>query len=477
MYASDSSLSEKTLTENGALTNTTTGSAVLDFFALGGALRSRSEDERYNLFCKAYIENPQLAIRALFYFRDVRGGQGERDTFRMIFSKFIEDAPLTAIQLLPLIPEYGRWDDFYSFIDTPLEDNVWEIIETQLQQDLKANNPSLLAKWLKSENTSSAESRYLAKRTREALGMNSKQYRKMLSQLRKKIDIVERKMSSNDWSEINYEQVPSKAATQYRHAFIRHDNARYAKYIQEVLSGEKKINTQTLYPSDIVGRVMKGDTGDTLQAAWENLPDYFNGKEMNGIVVADVSGSMLGRPIEVAIAIAMYIAEHNKGTFNNKFITFSQEPQLRTIQGETIFQRVHSIEHSDWGVNTNIESVFDLLLEAATRYNLPQSELPERVIIVSDMEFDEASCTETTNTLFVDIHEQWVRAGYRMPRLVFWNVDARNNQLPMRMEDNVQFVSGYSPSILTALLAGEFLNPVDLMLSVLNGNRYNNIVI
>lgn len=484
------SVSNKIHTENGAVTNSTTNSASLDFFGIGGALRSRTPDEKYNLFIRAYQETPILAVRTLFYFRDIRGGQGERDTFRHIIYKFALEYPQVAKEIVHQIPEYGRWDDLYALLDTPVEDVVWATIDSQLTSDRMSDTPSLLAKWLKSENTSSKTSRALATRTRKALGLTSKNYRKMLSSLRKKINIIETQMSSNQWEDINYESVPSKALMQYRRAFYRHDSTRFSQYNRDVLAGLKKINTSTLYPSDIVAKVLHGENEQLLENAWKNLPDYFKGQKMNALVVADTSGSMYGTPLNVAISLAMYIAERNRGEFHNYFMTFSDQPELVHINGKSLYERINSITKSDWGYSTNIESVFDVILEAAQMKKLSQEDIPSKIIIVSDMEFNEAQQpvglvsysslneepnNDSTLTLFESIREKWNAAGYNLPQLIFWNVAARNNQFPMQMEDNVQLVSGYSPSILTALLAGEFLDPYNLMLSVLNSDRYNNI--
>lgn len=467
-------------TENEALAFRTTKSALLDFFATGGALRSRDPQSIIAAFQAAFEEDPLLATKAVFYFRDVRGGQGERHIPRVLLRWLAEEHPEVVRANLPLVPEYGRWDDMYVFIGTPVENDAFGVIDAQLAQDILTQHPTLLAKWLKSENTSSKSSRRLATKTRRALGLTSKDYRKTLSMLRKQIGIIESKISANAWDAVDYERIPSKAGLQYRKAFLRHDEQRYRAFLDAVTSGEKKINVKTLYPYEIVEKIMyeyRRDDEQTFHAMWESLPDYFEGTENRGIVVADTSGSMYGRPITISVSLAMYTAERNKGPFHNKFITFSQRPRLQTIEGKTISQRVNNLARADWDYNTDIEAVFNLILTAAIRNKLTQDQLPTHLYIVSDMEFDGAIGSRYANErLFETIDRRFQEAGYKMPFLVFWNVNSRNTQQPMTMDKRgFQMVSGCSPSIFTSLLKNQAVSAYDLMLEVLNDERYSHI--
>ena len=472
------------LTENGALAFRTTKSAVLDFFATGGALRSRDNDAALAVFQRAYYENPLLAVKALFYFRDIRGGQGERGTFRLFLNWLAENHPDSVRPNLNLIAEYGRWDDLYALVDTPLERAMFAVIDMQLAHDKQADHPSLLAKWLKSENTSSGVSRRLGRKTRKALEMSPRAYRKMLSALRKRIDLVEQRISKNEWRTVEYDKIPSKAGLQYRKAFKRHDEERYAHFLNKVQRGEAKINAGTLYPYELVEKVLyQNEDSATVEAMWKNLPDYFDGTDTRGLVVADVSASMNGRPLAVSISLAMYTAERMTGPFAGKFLTFSERPKLQSVEGDTLAQRIRNLNNADWDMNTDIEAVFALILKTAVKHKMEQNQLPTHLYIVSDMEFDAATgegdywdpnpTPSVDERLFQTIARKYAEAGYKMPFLVFWNVDSRNDQQPMSMDERgFQMVSGCSPSIFTSLMKNKAVSAYDLMLEVLNDERY-----
>jgi hypothetical protein len=473
-----------TYTENGAVARATTGSSLLDFFAQAGAMRKRSEDDIISAFTKAFSEDALRALKALFYFRDIRQGQGERRLFRVIAKYLANHHTDVMAKNIHLIPEYGRWDDLYVFFDTPLEEKVGELIKEQFNKDLNSEHPSLLAKWLKSENTSSKESRRLATKTRKILGLSPKQYRKALASLRKKIDVVEVKMSANEWSKIIFEHVPSQAMLKYRNAFNRHEPDRYQEYLNSLSKGETKVNTKTLYPYQLVHKVGIGwwnkhlslEEEKLLNEMWNNLPDYIGDKKENSIAVVDVSGSMYGTPIEVAISLGLYMAERNKGKFHNHFITFSECPQLQEIKGITFCEKVRNMADADWGMSTNIEAVFDLILNTAIKYNIPKEEMIDKIYIISDMEFNACVRGGNDKTLFENIRERYHQHGYELPRLVFWNVDARNQQFPMTMNDvGVQLVSGFSPTLFEQVMTGK--EAYELMLEILDSPRYEAITI
>lgn len=479
-------------TENGATAFASTKSAVLDFFATGGALRSRDENSIIEVFRKALNEDALLAMKALFYFRDVRGGQGERSTFRIIMKWLANTRPEFVRQNLNLIAEYGRWDDLMVFMNSEVEDDVIALIDVQLAHDKQADRPSLMAKWLPSENTSSKNTKRLARKIRTALNMTPKQYRKTLSALRKQIGLVEQAISKNEWGAVQYDKIPSKAGLQYRKAFQRHDGERYAAFMEAVASGEKTVNAGTLYPYEIVEKCggyygVREDSPAVLDAYWNNLPNYFEGNDgVRGMVVADVSGSMSGRPMDVSVSLAIYTAERNTGPFAGKYITFTDKPKLVTVKEGSIVDKVRQVIGTDVGYNTNVEAVFDLILTTAVRNKLSQDDLPTHLYMVSDMEFDEAqqgglswsrsSARPADERLFQTIERKFADAGYKMPFLVFWNVDSRNDQQPMSMDQRgFQLVSGCSPSIFTSLLANKAVSAYDLMLEVLNAERYASI--
>ena len=498
--------SNYTYTENGALTYKSTLNGLLDLFALGGAYRTRSDADVINLFMKAFDEEPVYAMKCLFYLRDVRGGQGERRFFRTVIKYLAREYTESIRPNLQYVPEFGRWDDLYVFVGTPLEKDAFELMHKQLALDVQCKTPSLLAKWLKSENTSSHDSRALADKTRRYLGMNHREYRKTLSILRERIRVLERLMSAGRWDEIEFDKIPSRAGMIYRNAFARHDLERMAseKAVQsyEDFAKDKstKVNAKALYPYEVVKEAMAfGNWGyyygnghksqaldDTerlmVNKYWENLADYFKGCTFNGICVADTSGSMYGDPLAVALSIAMYCAERNKGDFANHFFTFSNDPTFVEIEGVDFVDKINRMVRSDWGGSTNVEAVFDKMLRIAKQNHCSQDEIPASVIIVSDMEFNSCVCGGATSssrwgmgrtaneTLFETIEKRWNAAGYKMPNLVFWNVQARQDNIPMRVSGHVSYVSGFSPVIFEQVLKG--VTAYDLMFDKLDSERY-----
>ena len=482
------------VTENGAITHKTTKSDLLDMFALGGAYRNRDEDDVITLFKNALAENETYALKCLFYLRDIRGGQGERRFFRVCLRWLANCYPEIAIRNMQFIPEMGRWDDLFTFVGTRIEKEALEFLKTQLNLDVASKTPSLLAKWLPSENASSLETKRLGNIMRAYLGMSHKQYRKTLSILREKINIVERLMSENRWEEIEFDKIPSKAGLKYRNAFARKDILK-ERYKTFVMDEKTAVNAKTLYPYEVVKEAIsynggyyyghRGQNDEVQRAAinkyWDNLADYINGKVFNGIAVVDTSGSMYGTPMEVAISLGMYCAEKAEGPFKDHFITFSANPTLQRVTGVDFCDKVSRIMQADWGMNTNVKAVFNLLLNTAVRNNCSQDEIPQNVIIISDMEFDRCATTASRRlnsefektTLFEDIKREWAAAGYNMPKLIFWNVNARQNNIPMKDDGNVCYVSGFSPVLFEQIL--ENLTAYDLMMNKLNSERYDGI--
>lgn len=453
-----------TYTENGALTHESTLSDVLDFFYHASARRGRDNTD---LFEKAYKEDKNLAILVAFYTRDIRGGQGERETFKQVLRWLYQHDREMFVRIVDLVPVYGRWDDILTFTDSV---RVQEIVREQLFKDARFDSPSLLAKWMPSANASSAETKKLAYAWMNILNMTPRIYRKLLSRLRGKLALVETLMSAGKFSEINYAHVPSRAALILRKAFSKRDAARYVAYLESVKAGKSKINSAALYPYELVVKYLSGLGEDaTIEAQWAALPNYADSAE-NALVVADVSGSMHGRPMEVCISLALYIAERNNGVFKDHFITFSANPKLQRITGSTLFKRVNELSCADWGMNTDLQKVFDLILTTAKVNNVPESDMPTKVFIVSDMQFDTAVRGKTNYDV---IRQKYEQAGYRMPIVVFWNVDSRRNEAPVTQDANgVYLVSGASPSIFKAAINTQAVTPVDLMLEVLQSDRY-----
>lgn len=484
----EKTLSNATETENGAPSNKSTLSKVLDYFSKCSALRNQ-KDKAIELFDAAYTEDRLLTLKTLFYSRDIRGGQGEREIFRNIIKHLAETHHQDIIVNIENIEKYGRWDDYYSLVGTEIENAVFDFLHFKLQEDISnhaEHKPiSLLAKWLKSENTSSPESQRLAKITRKHFGMTSKDYRLLLSSLRKHIDVVERKMSSKTWSEIEYSKVPSKAMTLHAKAFGKHDKERYATYLQNIAEGKEKINSGTLYPYDIVRKYlydekMTPEEDKAYELQWNNLPNYFKDGEYNTLTIVDTSGSMYSygektiSPIDVAVSLGLYMAEKNKGILNGYFMTFSNEPQMVKIKGDTLKEKISSIKRANWGMNTDLLKVFSVLLKTIRANKIPPEEVPKKLFIISDMQFDDAtSCGRTT---FEEIDAMYEKYKIQRPELVFWNVRAASD-IPVLKDDNGTFlVSGASPSILSHALNTEAQTPYEFMLEVLNDERYSSVV-
>lgn len=454
--------SSRATTLNGATTYNKSGSFLLDFFAQAGSMRDRDK-EAINLFSKAYGEDYKSAIKILFYLRDIRGGQGERKLFRNCIQWIGDNEKSVFEKIIEYIPEYGRWDDM--FFDNA---KVFDYIKKQLSEDINSENPSLLAKWLPTINASSENTKEKARFFAKNLGMTDIDYRKTVRKLRERIKTVEEKMSKNEWSDIDYSKVPSRSSMIYKNAFKKHDKDRYNKFVEDAKSGKEKINSGTLYPYEIYNKV-KYDYSETLEALWNQLPDYTQNK--NAIVVADVSGSMDGNPMAVSVSLALYFAERNHGPFKDCFITFSDKPKIQKVIGRDLKQRMKNLERSEWGISTNLQAVFDLILGSAVKNNIGQENMPETIYIISDMEFD--SCVRGV-TNFESIKNKYEKYGYKKPNVVFWNVDSKTNNLPVRKnESDVALVSGLSPSVFK--LAVENVTPEQFMYNVINSERYSKI--
>ena len=454
----------KGLTENGAVTLIRSGSPLLDFYAQAGAMRD-NPDKALDLFKKAFSEDREKAVRILFYLRDIRGGQGERELFRIGLEWLGTTYPDVFETIVQWVPEYGRWDDMFFDNET-----CFEMIKKQLKKDKKDDAPSILAKWLPTANASSLTTKAKAKFMAKNLGMDEITYRKTIRDIRKKIKAVEELMSAQKWAKIDYSAVPSQASRIYKNAFLKHDPERYGKFIEKAEKGEVKINAGTLYPYQIYDSV-KRDYSKTLEALWNQLPDYTMGK--NALVVADTSGSMEGTPMSVSVSLALYFAERNKGQFQNYFISFSESPKLHRITGTTLMDKMNSIQLGDVA-NTNLQAVFNLILRTATENDTPENEMPETIYLISDMEFDSA-CGYGRKTNFEVTKEKYEQAGYKLPNIVFWNVDARSGEnLPVsKNEDGVAMVSGLSPSIFK--IAVENKTPEQVMEDTINSERYAQI--
>ncbi len=477
-----------TKTDNGADALALTGSRMLDFFGRIGSMRGGDKMEKLDLFDAAYNENPDGAMKLLFFARDIRGGYGERDSFNEIFAHLAATHRESAEKNIANVMEFGRASDLYSLIDTPVEDAMWAFMKSQFEADVKAlaiGEPvSLLAKWIATPNSSSKKTSALGKKTAKMLGYDYKhmaQYRKTLSALRDAIDIPEKKMSAQLWDQIDYEQVPSKCMLQHRKAFARHDEARYGQYIDSVSNGTAKMNMGTANPCDIMQKVYKGAYTPELDTMWAALPTIC---EHNALVVADTSSSMtwdtnMGSvlPIIVATSLAIYFAERNNGCFKNKYITFSARPQLVEITGSTLKQKYAQMMRGYVGGNTNLEAVFEMILDMGVKYHIAPSDMPESILVVSDMQIDRATYGGEFMTFTDNMKKRFEAAGYALPHVVYWNVNAAKATFHAGMSDDaVSLVSGYSPNVMKQVMDNIGKTPYDLMMSVVESDRYKCIM-
>lgn len=508
-----SKLLNKSYTENGDPAFRTSGSACLDFFSLCGGMRNNPGDAE-KLFVRAYGEEPALAVKILFYMRDIRGGLGERKLFRHLLCHLAEFYPETVRKILYAVPKYGRWDDLLCLLATRAKDDAVAVITAQLEKDRMILNAadadkageaaqeaaapegvSLLGKWLPSINASSKETARAAKTLMAALGMNAAGYRKLCSALRKRIQIIEDYLRRKDYS-FDYSKQPSQAMFRYKKAFIRNDKERYSGFLKKVIeqatlvadgaehSDEEtvKLNVKTLYPYQIVNPYLVNNCYEindnlgeeeecALEASWKSLRrDTVKGRT---IVVRDGSGSMYhggdAFPISVATSLALFFSEQLAGAYRNSFITFSEHPELIQIPdtADTLKRKLDFITHYGDCSNTDIGKVYQLILDVAKSGNVPKEEMIERVLIISDMEFD---CCDDGCCSFESYRRKFAEAGYDLPEIVFWNVAARDIHFPVTMnEKGVKLVSGASANIFSDVVSGdlEVVTPYEFMLKIL----------
>ncbi len=473
--------SNYTFTENGAKTHISTLHNCLDLFAIGGAIKNSPDINKEYMIDDCLAEDKLLAMKLLFYLRDVRGGLGEGKTFKVMLKHIANTKPYLVKKNIELIPHYGRWDDILVLMDTKCKKEAVELIRNTLIKDLNSKSPTLLAKWLPSENASSSETRVMARRLAKELKLSKRNYRKILSVLRKRIKIVETFLTEKDYDKIEFSKLPSRAGLMYKNTFMRHEELK-DRYLEFINNKNSKVHADVLYPYEIIEKVRYARTDDEKKVCekyWDNQIDYFEGKKYNILPVIDTSASMtwgVGKvaPIDIAISLGLYCAERNKGDFYNHYISFSREAKLIEIKGDTLADKVRRIYRANLCQNTNIESVFDLVLETIEENNLDEDCLPNSIVIISDMEFDRGTCVKNSSkTLMENIRAKWLAHGYKMPNLVYWNVNARQKNMPEVGKDGISYVSGCSPSIFKSVLTGK--TGYELMLEVLNSERYSLI--
>lgn len=458
-----------TLTDNGMVTNPTSLNKCVDLFFSIGSMRGKSKDKVVNLFNQAYNENPLVASKILFWVRDVRSGAGERQTFRDVISFLTTNSPQTVRKNIGLIPEFGRWDDVLVLLGTELEDDMFSLIKTAL-----SNGEGLCAKWMPRKGV-------VANKLRKLFRTTPKQYRKMLVGL---TNVVESKMCAKDWEKIDYSKLPSLASSRYQKSFNKNDNERYNEYKKSLQDGTAKVNAGAVYPYDIVKSMSMGGDNIVSEKQWESLPNWMEGSVERILPVVDVSGSMGvevgGNPnlscMDVAVSLGMYISERNEGSFKDAFITFSSNPQLQYLTG-TLSERLLQLRRADWGMSTDLEAVFNLILHQAKMNNVSEGNMPTKILILSDMQFNQATRRDSLGAQSM-IESMYEELGYTKPDIIYWNLNAKGGNFPVEFDKNgTALVSGFSPSILKSLLGGKNMTPESIMMDTVNDDRYSVVTV
>ena len=470
---------EDCLTENGMATNSSSLSAVVDLFFNIGAMRGQDKDRLIATFSKAFYQDPTRAMKILFWARDVRGGAGERQIFRDIMGYLVESHPEALKINLNLIPEFGRWDDLLVLEDTKLQGAAFDLIQKALLEDQNG----LAAKWLPRKGATAAK-------LRNHMGLTPKLYRKVLVSL---TNVVEQLMCAKKWEDIDFSKLPSVAGARYQKAFWKNAKDQYEAYIGKLQKGEAKINAGAVYPYDITKSLHRGNA-DVATEQWKALPNWMEGANEMILPMVDVSGSMNtpagGNPnvtcMDVAVSLGLYISEKNVGPFKDAFLTFSGKPELQILTG-SLKDRFQQLSRSEWAMNTNLEAAFKQVLDQAVKHSVSQDQMPDKILILSDMEFDEATSTrgywgrndntaEWNPTAQQMIEKMYNDAGYKMPKIVYWNIQSRNGQSPVRFDkQGTALISGFSPAIMTSVIAAEEFTPASIMDETIMGERYKNI--
>jgi hypothetical protein len=459
-------INASSLTANGAVTNTSSLNKNVDLFFLAGASRGK---DLTPTFAAALGEDPELAVRILQWARDVRGGAGERQTFRDLFTYLIKTEIQLASRLMAKVPELGRWDDILVAFGTPLEREALRLIAHALNID--ANG--LCAKWMPRQGA-------IANKIRSYMKLTPKEYRKLVVAFS---NTVEQKMCANNWTDIMYPHVPSVAAGRYQKAFLRHDPAGYAAYKEQLVKGEATINASAVYPYDVIRSMRNGDSTVSIEQ-WKALPNYLEGSNENILPVVDVSGSMdFGvsgsvTALDVAVSLGLYVSERMGGIFKDCFITFSGRPEMLQLKGD-IGKRYDQMSNADWQMNTDLAAVFKLILSSAVKHKVSQEEMPTKILILSDMEFDRCVTagpghTELSVSAMDFIKSNYASAGYKVPQVVFWNLNGRAGNSPVTYDETgTALISGFSPSIVKSVLGGEELTPISIMLKTVMIQKYD----
>lgn len=489
-------------TANGAVSNASSLNFLVDLFAILGAVRGKDFSTFENLFEQAYSMNRKLTLQMVLWLRDVRGGAGERETTRQILRHLEANHQDDIHEIIPVLAEYGRWDDLLIFTNPQVKLDAYRTIEAHLR-----DGNALCAKWMprvyklkkSADGTVNKESvanqnrianNTIARELMQVMNINERQYRKLLASLS---TTVEQNMCAKDWSTIEYSHVPSVAMNRYRAAFMRNDETRFTEFGQKVESGEVKVNASALFPYDITTKFKYGESDKVLVGQWDALPDYLNGTSI--LPMCDTSGSMecgAGSSgsltcMDVAVSLSLYISDKQKGAFKDVFLNFSESPQMFVLKGKNVEEKYRDLckykGGQYWGGSTDIGKAFHHILKTAVKQNVPQADMPEYLLIFSDMEFDATyswggGCNNGNwdVTAYEYAKQLYAQNGYELPKVIFWNLNGRPGNNPVTINDTgTAMVSGFSPAVLTAILAGEQVDPVSIMLAAIDKPRYQVI--
>jgi len=472
---SDAVDSRLTRTENGMKTFKSSGDSLTNLFFKIGASRGK---DIIPTFIPAFVENSELATRIALWTRDVRGGAGERKLFRDILVYLEINAPSILDRIFDKIPQLGRWDDYLVFTTTKYKHKAYDA----LFEGIRSGN-QLVAKWLPREKSSKSA---LATEIMTYWNMTPRQYRKFLAS---NTEVVETKMCSNSWEDINYSHVPSLASARYKKAFNKHDPVGYSNYVNKLNSGDTsvKVNAGAVYPYDVlkgiispygVNNVYGKTERDLIVNQWNALENFVG--DANILPLVDVSGSMTcpaGKNnsvtcLDVSVSLGLYLSEKNTGKFKDLFVTFSTTPEILRLTGNVV-DRCEQMIKSKWGMSTNLYGALDLILETAINSNVPNEEMPEMLLILSDMQFN--YCTNFDDSAYQMVKRMYENAGYSMPAIVFWNLNSNDN-VPVRYDaSGVGLVSGFSPAILKAVLKADTssFTPEGIMMQAIMNSRYD----
>ena len=470
------------VTENGAVSLETTGIDCVNlFFKL---CRGINEEQLRKLLEAAWVEEPLDCLKLIFNARDCRGGKGERHIFLLAMKWLSEKDPGVVLANIDVVPEYGRWEDLLGFIEfgDVFADRVAEMFSTQLKLDLelmKQGKPcSLAAKWAPTEGRKHDRKTHAATLIRSKLKCTPRQYRvRYLTPLRSYLRVVEHYMCAKEWSEIDYSKVPSVAMNKLKKAFAKNDAERFNAWKRALVSGtdpKVKVNASQVFLHDLVRPYMAGHVKDVVtEKQWEALVE--KGQSLkDSIVLSDVSGSMYGTPMEVSIALGIFISEMVAEPFKNQVITFETSPKFFHLTEESLHGKVNQLKNAPWGGSTNFQAVFDLILKRSLDNEVPPEMMPKRLFVLSDMQFNQADYGNNFMTNYEVIKMKYSSAGYQMPQIIFWNLRGNTKDFPINaLENGTSMISGFSQDLLKAIVNGKDLTPYGTMRSVIDDERYN----